>query len=423
MKRIKIPLFFICISLAGSSFAQKHKPDVTGNKVLSPPPPALTKTVCDCKDAIKINIQKNTKYGLTVPPDGFGTIQEITETSKYDKYAFEKEHNTAWYLLTINFDGDFVFQIVPKDSTNDYDFLLYKYPDSALCDNILKHKVKPVRSNLSRVKPELKGVTGLSLSAKNEFIGKGLGESNSKYIAVKKGEKYILVLDNVYPDGKGHTIFFNYVKEVEISGVVLNDDSAGVKAEVSLIDNTGKTVKQIQTDKYGKYGFKTDLKENVNYNLSYTSDSGFTQIQTINTSQLNEKHSLKDIRTILPKLKKGSKYKMGSINFYGNESRLLPESMVSVESLYKLMKKNKKMVINIEGHVNGVGGGGDDKFNQTLSEDRAKTVYDYLLKNGIEKERMTTIGYGAKYMLYPRAAMEWEMSANRRVEINVITIE
>jgi outer membrane protein OmpA-like peptidoglycan-associated protein len=91
-----------------------------------------------------------------------------------------------------------------------------------------------------------------------------------------------------------------------------------------------------------------------------------------------------------------------------------------VEALYKLMKKNKSMVIRIEGHVNGTG---QKVFEQFLSEKRAKTVYDYLTKKGIEKERMSTIGYGADKMLYRTPQFEGQASANRRVEINVISIK
>ena len=416
-------LFFFLFSVYSS--AQKNvthrKGDVTHieDGHISAP---LLKTTCDCKDAIKINIQKNTKYGLTAPPDGFGAVQEIVEHNKSDKYAFEKEHNSAWYLLNINFDGDFVFEIVPKDTANDYDFILYKYSDSSFCDDLLHHKIKPVRTNLSRCKAELKGYTGLSTSAKNQFVGKGIADAYSKSIEVKKGEKYMLILDNVYPEGSGHTIFFNYIKQVEISGTVLNADSVPMKkADVSLIDNKGKIITEVQTDDFGKYGFKSDLKESVSYNLSISSDSGFTQMKTINTNELKGKQSFTDIRTILPKLKKGTKYNMGSINFYGDQATLLPESYASVEALYNLMKKNKKMIIKIEGHVHG-NPGKSSKFEQQLSEDRAKTVFDYLIKKGIDKTRMSTIGYGTLHLLFPRPNSPDEMAANRRVEINVISV-
>jgi outer membrane protein OmpA-like peptidoglycan-associated protein len=80
------------------------------------------------------------------------------------------------------------------------------------------------------------------------------------------------------------------------------------------------------------------------------------------------------------------------------------------------------MIIRIEGHVHRPGKPVEDSENQNLSEYRAKRVYDYLIKKGIEKERMSTIGFSNKYMIYPNAVSEKEASANRRVEINVLSI-
>ncbi|MDP1745624.1 MAG: OmpA family protein [Bacteroidota bacterium] len=396
-----------------STFAQKNNVEKT---VTKPLPTGTANTACDCKDAIKINTTKATQYGLTKPSLGFGSIQEITSKSKGDKSAFEAEHNTAWYLLSINFDGEFVFEITPQDTTNDYDFLLYKYTDTSFCQGIQKNKIKPVRSNLSRLNSQNKGITGLASDAKSEFVGKGIGAAYSKSVKVLKGEKYMLVLDNVYPDGKGHVIHFNYVKQVSISGVILDADSVPVKSEISFTDNKGNLVKQVNTESDGKYTINTEMKEDLNYSLSFSSDSSFTSIKTINTKELKQTNSFTDVRTILLKLKKGMKYNMSSINFFGGEATLLPSSYLSIEALYKLMKKNKRMIIRIEGHINGSG-------HHPLSVSRAKTVYDYLQKQGIEKERMSFIGFGGEKQLYPNTRNETEASANRRVEINVISIK
>ncbi len=404
-------LFFI------SALAQNNNNEKSVKKFLAE---GVAKTACDCNDAVKINITKITSYGLTKPPIGFGSVQEITSKNKTDKFNFETEHNTAWYLLNINFDGKFVFEITPQDTANDYDFLLYKYTDTNFCSALQKKELKPIRSNLSRAKPQTGGVTGLLSEAKNEFVGQGNGDAYSKAIEVVKGEKYILVLDNVYPDGRGHTIKFNYIKKVTISGIVIDADSIPVKAEVSLTDNKGTIVKQINTGDDGKYIINTGIKEEVNYSIVFSSDISFIAIKTINTKDLKKPNEFIDIRTILIKLKKGTTYKINNINFYGNQEVLLPESYPSVEALCKLMKKNNKMVIRIEGHVNGTG---QTASEQTLSEWRAKTVYNYLIKNGIEKERMSTIGYAANNMLYPHTSNEIQASANRRVEINVISIK
>jgi outer membrane protein OmpA-like peptidoglycan-associated protein len=421
--RYLLPLLLILYS--ATVFAQQKVTSKTISPNIAPTnsaKPAVTS--CDCKDAVKININKSTKYGETQAPNGFGAVQEITAANKSDKLNFEKEHNTAWYLLTLSLDGEFVFEITPKDSSNDYDFIVYKYTDSNFCTSLLKKQVKPLRSNLSRDDERLKGFTGLTSDAKNEFVGAGIGQAWSKSLQGKKGDKFMLVLDNVYPDGKGHTIKFNYVKQATITGIVIGPDSLPIKAEVLLSDNNGTTVKQIETGKDGKYSFTAGLKEGLEYTLVFSGDKSFIETKTINTAELQKRpEAFTDIRTILPKLKKGEKYKLKSINFVGGTDILLYASHASVEALYHLMKKNKNMVIRIEGHVNGSGTTTDGLSAQELSELRSLRVYDYLVQKGIEKERMEIIGFGDTKMLFPKAKNETEAAVNRRVEINVLSFE
>ncbi len=89
------------------------------------------------------------------------------------------------------------------------------------------------------------------------------------------------------------------------------------------------------------------------------------------------------------------------------------------------MQKNKKLVIQIEGHVNKgtVTTEKDEKFNQTLSEQRALTIYNYLIKKGINKSRLSTIGLSASQMLFPVPKNEVEQEANRRVEVKITSMD
>ena len=70
----------------------------------------------------------------------------------------------------------------------------------------------------------------------------------------------------------------------------------------------------------------------------------------------------------------------------------------------------------MSGHTDNVG---DKKSNQLLSENRAKAVYDYLVKNGIPADRLTTKGYGDTQ---PIANNDTEAgrAENRRTEFKVI---
>lgn len=389
----------------------------------------LKKVSCDCDSAIAIKIFKLGAYGYTKAPAGIGRLQEITAKTTTAKTAFEQEHNSAWYLLEINNTGEMVFEITPKDKKDDYDFLLFPYRDSTTCAAILKEKVKPVRGNLSRNDTGNNSVTGLSAESKNEFSGKGVGAQFSKSIEVKAGEKYLLVLDNVYENGKGHKLTFSLVKEVVIAGQVQNDEGKPVAAEVTLFDNKGAELLKTNSNVNGDYKIETTLKENVDYSLMFTAENSFFATRNINTKNLKDSNTFANIKTVLPKLKKGEKYRVGNLNFWGGSPELLARSLPSASALYHLMKKNKGMKILIEGHVNGAGSIANvdrmrgESFNwQLLSDQRSETIFKFLKEKGIDETRMSKIGYGDSRMLYPNAINEYEMEANRRVEIKVVSL-
>jgi outer membrane protein OmpA-like peptidoglycan-associated protein len=192
---------------------------------------------------------------------------------------------------------------------------------------------------------------------------------------------------------------------------------------VSLSDNFGNVVQKINSDKNGQYDMKTSMKEGVNYNLITNSPKTFIANKTLNTDASKD-GVFDSVSMVLPILKEGAKYNLGNIIFYGDLADLMPASYPSAESLYELLSKNKKLVIQIEGHVNKgtVKDEKDELFNQTLSEQRALTIYNYLVKKGISKDRLSTVGLSASQMLYPVPKTLAEQEANRRVEIKITSM-
>lgn len=384
---------------------------------------------CDCDSAIKLNIYKWGTYGFTKAPAGFGNIQEIKASAGTVKIAFEQEHNSAWYLLTFHNSGELIFDVIPEDKKDDYDFLVFPYKDSTSCSDILKEKLNPLRGNLSRNDTIINSITGLSVEMKSFFNGKGIGAQYSKSMEVKAGEKYLLVLDNVYKNGKGHKIIFLIVKAVVIKGQVQNEEGKPIVAEIVLSDNKGMEVIKTNSDGNGDYTIQTAIVENINYDLSFSTEKSFFSTHTINTKNLKDADTFANIKTVLSRLKIGEKYKIGNLNFHGDSPEFLARSLPALVSLYQLMKKNPKLIIQIEGHVNGAGFPPSynmqpefNAFKQRLSDDRADAVYKYLTGKGIDTSRMSKIGYSDHLMLFPDARNAYETEANRRVEIKVVSL-
>jgi len=375
---------------------------------------------CDCNKARTIKISGNQKIGPTISPPGFGEVKERSITRIKTKYAFEKEHHSAWYKLVINTAGNLSFDILPSNTEDDYDFMLFAGGKNDFCDSLEKNRLKPLRANISRDKTELKGKTGLSLRTKREFVKEGINDAYSASVNVNKGEIYYLVLDNVYENGAGHTIQFFFEQKVEVKGVVRNDEDRPLITEVIITDIKGETVAQTTTDpKTGAYELPAILRRNAGYSINYFNDSSFIFSKEIT---LKDTVELKSLKVILPKLRKGKKYPLSTINFYGNSDMYVPAAVPTIQNLCKLMEKNKDLSILIEGHVNCAHDGkpfgaiGD----MELSQDRAKKIRDYLVRQKINSTRIETTGKGCNDMLFPKANTPGQEEANRRVEIKVL---
>jgi outer membrane protein OmpA-like peptidoglycan-associated protein len=109
-------------------------------------------------------------------------------------------------------------------------------------------------------------------------------------------------------------------------------------------------------------------------------------------------------------------------HFDFDKSTLTKEGEVILEKNIQLMKENPGTNVRIAGYASA---SGTEEYNQKLSERRAKTVQDYLIKEGgIAPERMTTIGYGdtrpATYEPIPADINSKAAKSNMRVLFEVI---
>ncbi len=123
-------------------------------------------------------------------------------------------------------------------------------------------------------------------------------------------------------------------------------------------------------------------------------------------------------------LKKGERTTLEGLSFEPGRHYLLPQSRPVLESLLETLLKSEDLKIEIQGHICCKGDSDDgfdlDSNNNKLSENRAKVVYDFLIKNGIEANRLNFVGFGhTQPKVFPELSPDDEQ-ANRRVEIKVL---
>lgn len=112
----------------------------------------------------------------------------------------------------------------------------------------------------------------------------------------------------------------------------------------------------------------------------------------------------------------GRKLVVENILFATGQSTIEPKSTQSLDYLVRLMKARPTLKLKIEGHTDAVG---DDESNLKLSMARADAVRQYMVKRGIDRQRLFTIGYGK---VRPSARNDTDMGRrlNRRTEFIIV---
>jgi outer membrane protein OmpA-like peptidoglycan-associated protein len=101
--------------------------------------------------------------------------------------------------------------------------------------------------------------------------------------------------------------------------------------------------------------------------------------------------------------------------FAWNQATLKEVSYPVLDEVAQALKDNKGFKVQVEGHASAEGG---NERNQTLSEQRAHTVVEYLVSKGVERERLVSSGKGASVPIDTNATPAGR-EANRRVQFVV----
>ncbi len=177
------------------------------------------------------------------------------------------------------------------------------------------------------------------------------------------------------------------------------DEIFKYKTAPKLIDSDGDTLNDYQEI----FIYKTDP------NLLDTDEGGIddgTEIAN-ETNPLNPKDDVKKeiIEVGVPIILEG-------ITFDKNKSTIKPESEPALWNAYTTLKNYPQMKVEISGHTDNVG---SRKSNVELSIRRANAVKEWLVKRGIEPERIQTKGYGPDRPIVPNDSEE-NKRKNRRIE-------
>jgi len=116
-------------------------------------------------------------------------------------------------------------------------------------------------------------------------------------------------------------------------------------------------------------------------------------------------------------------YRLDNIYYDFDKANLRPESEAALDKLLRLLYDNPQLEIELSSHTDSRGG---NRYNQKLSERRAKSVVDYLIGRGITPQRMKPVGYGELVPIAPNDNPDGSdnpegRQLNRRTEFKIIS--
>lgn len=197
--------------------------------------------------------------------------------------------------------------------------------------------------------------------------------------------------------GRGglYDIYSFYLPPVEflISGVVYDDSTQFVVqgATVQLVGADG-TLRQIETDREGRYEFgPAVLRENTRYEILVNKSGYFSSRAQQSTAGFDRSQEFTVDLAIAPIPE--TAIELPEILYDFDSWVLRPQFKDSLNGLVQTMYDNPTIVIELASHTDSRG---THEYNDTLSQRRAQAVVDYLIDQGIERERLVARGYGKR---------------------------
>jgi outer membrane protein OmpA-like peptidoglycan-associated protein len=119
----------------------------------------------------------------------------------------------------------------------------------------------------------------------------------------------------------------------------------------------------------------------------------------------------------LAPIEKEASFDIHSIYFDFESAKIKPESYPYLDAFSEYLKKHVTMRFEIIGHTDLHG---SDEFNDKLSVDRAKSVKEYLVNKGLDKEKFTIKGLGKRQPIVPQLGPDEVDEKNRRTEFKLL---
>ncbi|MGK7396979.1 MAG: OmpA family protein [Candidatus Cyclobacteriaceae bacterium M3_2C_046] len=223
---------------------------------------------------------------------------------------------------------------------------------------------------------------------------------------------------------KGSKIYqFDIPKEIQVStrsnyvtGMVYDSETKEkLKAEVELYDlRQDQKMSTVFSDSING-NYMMVLNEGSEYAL-YVNKKGYLFKSLSFNYEAGEKSKPVVVDVGLEPIKSGTVTTLENIFFDVDKYVLKEKSITELKKVVNFLNANPEIRVEIAGHTDNTGSA---SYNKELSLKRAEAVYDYLLEQGIETQRLIYKGYGQEVPKVPNDS-DLNKSLNRRIEFRIL---
>jgi outer membrane protein OmpA-like peptidoglycan-associated protein len=188
---------------------------------------------------------------------------------------------------------------------------------------------------------------------------------------------------DLYPEARPQKVYLQTGK------LKADNEDQPVSATIEIKNTITKQITKIDVDSVtGKYAFVVNFDHDLLLTVKkdgYAFESQYLSAKdTANSNLVKEDITIKEIKV-------GGQYPLNDILFATNSYDLNDTIKVVLDDFVEFLDSNPNLHVDINGHTDNVG---DHQSNMTLSDNRARTVYNYLASKGINKSRLAFKGFG-----------------------------
>lgn len=260
---------------------------------------------------------------------------------------------------------------------------------------------------------------------KIQNMGYPLNSANDDFAFVIDTDNYSGYLSSNRKGGAGNDDIYSFRHTrpkliLALEGVVYNKKTLQELplATISLLAN-GELAARKESITDGSFYF--DLSEDTDYTVLAQKPAFYADSVSFTTKGLLVSDTLKAILNLDPLFEIGKTLRLQNIHYNFDKYDIRPDAAKILDELVRTLRDNPTLKIELASHTDSRG---SDSYNLDLSQRRAQSVVDYLVRRGISRARLTAKGYGESKLLNhcingAKCSAD-EHQQNRRTEFTIL---